>query len=224
MTKNENAQAKLHMLKVHQVELDQKLNQLTLRLNVPNSHSMMNGIQRHEVEEKIDSENDCKCLSNLINSSYSGDDGIRRNDVFVHNQQNISFTKSIIDSLMQARKHEKMATEYPSSTPIVSPTISNDQNRLQSHSKISKNKNEVNVDIIRNESNPGHQNMYPSDVFKFNSRLQSPSLYKQRSRKIKRLEQELDDVKSSWEKEIRYVRYNMEILRNEVITHLMEEK
>ena len=37
-----------------------------------------------------------------------------------------------------------------------------------------------------------------------------------RTRKFNKLENELKLVKSSWDKEVRFIRYNMEILRNEI--------
>ena len=41
-------------------------------------------------------------------------------------------------------------------------------------------------------------------------------VYKKGTKKFDRIEKELNFVKSSWDKEIRFIRYNMEILRNEI--------
>ena len=41
-------------------------------------------------------------------------------------------------------------------------------------------------------------------------------MQQKRARKFKKLENELKLVKSSWDKEVRFIRYNMEILRNEI--------
>ena len=41
-------------------------------------------------------------------------------------------------------------------------------------------------------------------------------MQQKRTRKFNKLENELKLVKSSWDKEVRFIRYNMEILRNEI--------
>ena len=48
--------------------------------------------------------------------------------------------------------------------------------------------------------------------------------YEKRTKKIVRIEKELDLVKSSWDEEARFIRYNMEILRNEIDLFLKTNK
>ena len=123
-------------------------------------------------------------------------------------------------ALTQLRKSTVTARQCVSSTPVVSPATSADQNGLQIDAKIGYGSNDEGSPILSNGLDSEKQ-LYLDDGH-YESKHPLSSTCEQRGSKIKRIEEEVENVKSSWDMEIRYIRYNMEILRNQIHYHVRD--
>lgn len=195
------------------------MTQLTLFLIIPPSQ-IVEAEKRHKTVENVYCGLNRNFVSNNIDAIHSRDVEIKTNNTNLSaDQQKAIFSMPNAAALTQLRKSTVTARQCVSSTPFVSPATSADLNGLQNDAKIGYGSNDEGSPILSNGLDSEKQRVLYLDDGHYESKHPLSSTCEQRGSKIKRIEEELENVKSSWDMEIRYIRYNMEILRNEIHYH-----
>ena len=190
---------------------------MTLSFKMPRSRTN-EPEEKHETVENVNCGVNCNVFSNHIDNPHSRGVEIQTNSAQLDPDQQIANFSMINETAVRQNRKTLPAGQCISSTPFISPASSINQDSLQNEANIFDGKNGERASIMTDASESERQRMIQLNNEHYQTKHQLSSVCVQKSRKIKRLERELEIVKSSWDKEIRYIRYNMEVIRNEIIS------
>ena len=118
----------------------------------------------------------------------------------------------------QTKKSTSIKQRHLSSTPLVPMDMFSESNESNTDMLIIKPKTPLKPAIPlvdQTEKFVQKLNLQNFETKKHGMQMKH-SRHGKMTEKVKRLENELELVKSSWDREVRFIRYNMEILRNEI--------